>query len=265
MKPIRHLFTITCAAALAACGGGGLGGNGAPDLAPADSQARAGILTYCGIDDPIKSGRNQGDGGFAFIPQTDWSGGPLESWSKVVAWGNTTDADEALLPLTTLFDDHRERSEPPMGRAVPGEVYYMGILISSYLADGSAACVSSVSRYDSVYAWDLQTGWGYKTVFNWSGIDLRRVSFVGLKGTPIDGFHFLSNFEARNGTAVFSVRKTDVADASATEICHTTGTGSGWNCVAPTVTDLGEGWRLKAPAHKSGVYMLMSSKAGRGA
>lgn len=250
-QPLRILAVSALLAALGACGGG----ERAAPLTAEGRQQVAALMTYCKVTQKER------------VAERDQSGMSYSPNTSIYSWGDSDGMALGTLTLSSSLSDFREASTATYS---VGTIRYgstpMGVQFPSILADQSVGCVKPVSVTTRMPGWAHSPEQPIAPVrLSWQSRTEAQLPVDTLPGSPVDGFEFAANFTPVSGLAYFSISKSSLADASATQICHLSASQSQWQCTEPTVEGNDDFWLFSTPAPRPGVYMLVSTHAQRGA
>lgn len=234
-------------ALLGACGGGGE----EPALAsvPSAQQASAAaVATRCGIQDMPAQSAN------GFELSTDQSvlqDGLATLVSTVASLNGHSGTGHTPVRLDVPMKDLREvafqRYDPSV---TPASTDRMGVEAPPVFPPGSVGCVTSVARV-------VDTGSTH--LLSWKGSTLPHIPLDAFGDIEIDGFEYVSNFEATPIHAFFRIQKTRLANPQGVQICHVT-SHTDWTCTTPATEEDGASWVFRRPISQSGVYLISAPR-----
>jgi len=238
-------FSTLALALLTACGGGG---DPAPAGASPNLATVASVPTVCGVPAAPTSGPS----GYKVTSNESVLLDGIEHLiSKVVALSGNTNAGETV-QLTVPLEDLREVLF--QGYTPTSSTDSMGVQMGSRFQPGSVGCVSSVARIVNTGSQASPT-----YLLSWKSDAFSSIPLGGPDEQLINGFAFVSNFEATSAVAVFHMSKEKLQTTDGLQVCQVTSTTSR-TCTVPTVEQDATQWTFKLPITQSGVYLLSAPR-----
>ena len=240
---------VLTAALLAACGGGGESGSAAQDPLAALDQVvpPAAVPTICGVEGSAVDQRLL----YSHPDQTMEINGYLVPIMQVSA-PNGYPYGTTLITLTLPLEDLREAHQ---GYTTKPTENRMGIEMGSRMdAAGSVACIAGVSR--------VMTSGSNTALVSLSSESVPTLPLDSLPGELVNGFELIHNLPATQATAVFTMSKAELSDASQAYVCHVSGADTtGVSCsVADAAQSTATSWILRSGISAPGVYVLVAPR-----
>lgn len=254
----RRAAAIGLAATLLA----GCGAGGEDDLgtAPVSDAGYREILAYCGAEAP--TGGPAQPGGWSLDPHSHYDSPAYDVTSLVSPSGSTL--NEALRVQVDIHD-YRGVTGTFIGAGYHEPEWKMGVILGTALPVRTAACVTSLAKvialpYVPVIPGVTQPRQPGSTL-SWRSKWSQAVPVDTVPGAVIDGFEYVSTFDAPRGQAFFILSKTRYATVAGLSICYQAPAGGAWDCAAAETSDLGKDWGLARRGVKSGVYVIAAPRA----
>lgn len=237
-------------ALLTACGGGGGDEPALANVPPAELATGAAVATLCGV----QAAPAQGASGYSVSAnQTVIKDGLPTLVSMVTSLTGNTDGSETV-SLDVPMQDMRE---VPATSYAPLETFdTMSVEMGSSFKAGAVGCIQSVARLTPTGTEDSM-----RYLLSWKSDSLASlpVSVSDTEPREINGFEFVSNFDATNATAVFRMDMRYLVTANEVRVCRVTSSTSR-TCSVPTVTNDGSFWTFRMPITQAGVYFLIAPR-----
>jgi len=254
---LRAAAAIGLAATLlAGCGAG----EEDPGTAPVSDAGYREILAYCGAEEP--TGGSAQPGGWGLSPRYHYDSPSYDVTSLVSPAGSTL--NEALR-VQVDSHDYRGITGTFIGAGYQEPEWKMGVILGTALPARTAACVASLAKVIAPPNLPVIPGVTPPrqpgNTLSWRSKWSQAVPVDTVPGAVIDGFEYVSTFDAPGGQAFFILSKTRYATATGLSICYQAPAGGAWDCAAAATSDLGKDWGLARRGVKSGVYVLAVPKA----
>lgn len=256
------LSSMALALLLTGCGGGASDNDTASTAATPDMVASFNnVAYYCGIEErmPVASPSA------GYIEKPKYYKNRDGYMEEVSAMFSTGGSDGAALSsdFRVDFSDFRGITTGVyVGKGAFNPNVGMGMHLVPNMQAGSIACIKSVAWLKKMTSASQSTYPTYtlpERTLVWESYAQPSLPIASLGAYPVDGFELVSNFTPRQGLAYFSVKKSNLPDASAVNICQLPGKASSWNCVKPKITEQDDRWFFSIEASQPGTYLLTSA------
>lgn len=237
-------------------------GAGEEDLgtAPVSDAGYREILAYCGAEEP--TGGPAQPGGWTLDPYSHYDSPAYDVTSLVSPSGSTL--NEALRVQVDVHN-YLGVTGTFIGAGYQEPEWKMGVILGTALPARSAACVASLAKVIAPpYVPAIpgvtpprQPG----NTLSWRSRWSPAVPVDTVPGAVIDGFEYVSTFDAPEGQAFFILSKSRFAGTAGLAICYQPPAGGSWDCAAAQASDLGKDWGLSRRGARSGVYVIAAPKA----
>ena len=263
-QPPRKTTTSRAAAAIGLAAtllaGCGAGGEDDPGTAPVSDAGYREILAYCGATEP--AGGPAQPGGWELHPYSHYESPAYDVTSLVSPAGATL--NEALRVQVDIHN-YRGITGTFIGAGYQEPEWKMGVILGTALPARSAACVTSLAKVVSPPWMPVIPGVTQPqqpgNTLSWRSKWAQSVPVDTVPGAVIDGFEYVSTFDAPGAQAFFVLSKTRYAGSAGLSICYQAPSGGAWDCAAAEASDLGKDWGLARRGVKSGVYVIAAPKS----
>ncbi len=242
---------VLTAALLAACGGGGESGSAAQDPLAALDQVvpPAAVPTICGVEAIAVSGAPAYTVSNNQTLTINAYQAPISLLTSPTGYPFDAPLPASLgLPLQDLREISYE------GYSTQGTDNRMGIEMGTRMNAGTVACIAGVSR--------VMTSGSNTALVSLSSESVPTLPLDSLPGELVNGFELIHNLPATQATAVFTMSKAELSDASQAYVCHVSGADSiGVSCsVADAAQSTATSWILRSGISAPGVYVLVAPR-----
>ena len=257
IHPRRAAIAIGLAATLLAGCGAGEEDTG---RAPVSDAGYREILAYCGAEEP--TGGAAQPGGWGLSPRYHYDSPAYDVTSLVSPSGSTL--NEAL---RVQVDDHDYRGITGtfIGAGYQEPEWKMGVILGTALPARTAACVASLAKVIAPPYLPAMPGVTPPrqpgNTLSWRSKWSPAVPVDTVPGAVIDGFEYVSTFDAPAGLVFFTLSKSRYANTAGLAICYQPPAGGSWDCAAAETSDLGKDWGVSRRGARSGVYVVAAPKA----